>query len=288
MKALFCIIALLGMSAAQLFSQSPEQLKGWLPAVEGWSAGKAEVFNPDNLYDRINGAAPLFLAYNFREMTAIDYRKGDDYITLQAYRHGTPEDAFGMYASERSPDIPFIASIGGEAQGDSENLFFFAGSIYVKMAAHCDSDASGVMMAIARGLAEKIAPKPSYPEMLSLLPTEGRIEHSEVYINSSYIGHEFLKYVYAASYESSGNTYQVFIIDGKSPEGALAVLKQYFAFTKQADEPKEGPVTIRDKYNGDVTAFLKGSRIVGLFSESGVAIAGGPGLVAGIANSLKP
>ena len=67
-----------------------------------------EVFNPDNLFDRINGAAPLFIENNFREMTSMEYKKGSEYITIQAYRHATPEDAFGMYAAERSSDLAYL------------------------------------------------------------------------------------------------------------------------------------------------------------------------------------
>ncbi|MDR1919572.1 MAG: hypothetical protein LBQ65_08005, partial [Tannerellaceae bacterium] len=67
------------LSFQLLQAQTPEELKAWLPPVAGWTiAEEAEVFNPDNLFDRINGAAPLFLENNFREMTAVDYKKGDD------------------------------------------------------------------------------------------------------------------------------------------------------------------------------------------------------------------
>lgn len=41
-------------------------------------------------------------------MTSMEYKKGADYITIQAYRHATPEDAFGMYSSERSSDLEFL------------------------------------------------------------------------------------------------------------------------------------------------------------------------------------
>ena len=282
-------IALLCLIITQLLrAQSPEQLRLWLPALEGWTIGSVEVFNPDNLYDRINGAAPLFLANNFREMTAVDYRRGNDYITLQAYRHESPDHAFGMYASERSPEIPFLSSIGGEAQGDAENLFFFAGSIYVKMASHSETDETQAMQTIARKFAAAIDPAPSYPKMLANLPAKDRVEHSEAFITSSYIGHDFLKSVYAASYNTAGKTYQVFIIDGNSPEGAKNILKQYFAFTKQTVEPKEGPLTITDRYNGDIPAFLKGAYIIGIFPESGDLPPGAETLAAQTAAGIKP
>jgi hypothetical protein len=238
-----------------------------MPAIEGWTVTAAEVFNPDNLYDRINGAAPLFLANNFKEMTALDYKRGEDYITVQAYRHGTPEDAFGMYASERSPELNFLPSIGAEAQGDAENLFFFAGNIYVKMASHAEGDASQTMQSIAKGLASKIDPLPKYPMMLNVFPTEGRIPYTEAFINSSYIGHEFLKSVYTADYKTGEQSYQIFIIDGKTSAGASEILKNYFTFTKQPLDFKEGSLTIKDRYNGDIPTFWKKSCIVGIYSE---------------------
>lgn len=90
------LLLLFLLPAGLLSAQTPAELKSWLPAVDGWTVSdEVEVFGPDNLFDRINGAAPLFLENNFREMTSMEYKKGTDYITIQAYRHATPEDAFG-------------------------------------------------------------------------------------------------------------------------------------------------------------------------------------------------
>ena len=127
MKQINYLLLFFLLSFCSLKAQTPDELKSWLPSVDGWTiSGEIEVFNPDNLFDRINGAAPLFLENNFREMTSMEYKKGTDYITIQAYRHATPEDAFGMYSSERSSDLEFLP-VGGEAQGDKTNLYFFAG-----------------------------------------------------------------------------------------------------------------------------------------------------------------
>ena len=93
--SLFCLVG-------QVYSQTPQQIHKAFPAVKGWTISPdIETFNRDNLYERINGAAPLFLENNFQEMTSVVYTSADDYITIQAYRHAAPEDAFGMYASER-------------------------------------------------------------------------------------------------------------------------------------------------------------------------------------------
>jgi hypothetical protein len=271
-----------------LEAQTPQELKSWLPAVPGWEiAEEAEVFNPDNLFDRINGAAPLFIENNFREMTSVDYKKGDDYITIQAYRHATPEDAFGMYASERSTELTYLPGIGGEAQGDNENLFFFAGPVYVKMSSHSEAEVKTVLSTIARGLASNIDPQAGYPAILKVFPQQGKRAYSETYITSSYIGHEFLQSVYTATYEAGGKSFQLFVADNGSPDNAEETLRAYLAFTGQAPElAQAGELLIKDRYNGDIPLLRKASYLIGIYSENGDAIPQASALLKEVSDKL--
>ncbi|MDR1880726.1 MAG: hypothetical protein LBQ78_07305 [Tannerellaceae bacterium] len=268
-----------------LTAQTPEQLKSWLPGVQGWTIEEAvEIFNPDNLFDRINGAAPLFIENNFREMTSLEYRRGEDYITIQAYRHATPEDAFGMYASERSSlkQLP----IGGEAQGDEKNLYFFAGCIYVKMWSNSDADVEQTLQAIAKGLAAGIDPDAGYPPVAGLFPEKGQAPYSTTYITSNYIGHEFLRSVYVAKYERSGQEFQLFVVDAKTKEGAKSVLDQYFTFTGQPLEYSEGELLVKDRYNGDIPMLWKGQYLIGVFNEKGEIVTDADALIRELAGKL--
>ena len=83
-------------------AQTPTELKAKLPQIAGWTIDDTvEVFDSDNLYDRINGAAPGFILFGFEELTVFEYiQNGDDdhrpYITIQVYRH-----AGGLF--ERGP-----------------------------------------------------------------------------------------------------------------------------------------------------------------------------------------
>lgn len=269
-----------------LNAQTSDELKSWLPAVDGWTISEeVEVFNPDNLFDRINGAAPLFIENNFREMTSMEYKKGADYITIQAYRHATPEDAFGMYSSERSSDLAYLP-IGGEAQGDKTNLYFFAGNMYLKIWSNSTGNVSGELQTIGKGLAEKIDPNAAYPLAVRLFPKEGKVPYSDSYITSNFIGHEFLRAVYTAKYECNGQSFQLFILDGGSAEGVKEVLTQYMAFTKQSQELKEGELLIKDRYNGDIPSIWKGRYLIGLFNENGDTITGGDKLLNEVAGKL--
>ena len=255
----------------QAFAQTPEQLRSYLPEIEGWTIhSEIEVFDRNNLYERINGAAPLFFENNFQEMTSMEYTQGDDYVTIQAYRHATPEDAFGMYASERSSDMVNYSGIGGEAQGDGYGLFFFSGDMYVKMMASQVSETiNETMQNIARVLAEKIDANASYPAVLKSFPKDGLIPYTEAYITQNYIGHEFLKQAYTANYVWNDRKIQLFVIDGQTPEGAKALLESYFAFTKQKEDFVEGNLLIKDRYNGNIPLIWRGQYLIGVFDESG-------------------
>ncbi len=266
---LYLLITLL-LSVEQGYAQTPQELQSFLPQLSGWKlSSDREVFNRENLYVRINGAAPLFLENNFQEMTSMEYKKGEDYITIQAYRHATPEDAFGMYASERSSGMTYYP-IGGEAQGDNTGLYFFSGCMYVKMQANNESEATGqALREIGKAFADKIDPQAKYPDLFRFFPAEVRLSYSQSYITANYIGHEFLKCVYTCDYDYYGKKIQGFIIDGKSKEGAQAILKQYLAFTKQPEALSEGPLLIRDKFNGNIPCIWHGRYIAGIFDESG-------------------
>lgn len=286
MRYINYLLLLFLLPVCPLKAQTPDELKSWLPAVAGWTiSDEVEVFNPDNLFDRINGAAPLFIENNFREMTSMEYKKGADYITIQAYRHATPEDAFGMYSSERSSDLAFLP-IGGEAQGDKTNLYFFAGNMYLKIWSNVSGDVSAELQSIGKGLAEKIDAKAAYPLVVRLFPEEGKIPYSVSYITSNFIGHEFLRSVYTARYERGGQSFQLFILDGGTPEGVKDVLTQYMAFTKQPQEVKGGELLIKDRYNGDIPSLWKGRYLIGIFNENGDTITGGNELLNELAGKL--
>jgi hypothetical protein len=272
MKHLFYFtIISLSCLAGQAYSQTPQQLHADLPQVNEWKLSPdIEIFDSNNLYERINGSTPLFIENNFREMTSAVYTKGDDYITIQMYRHATPEDAFGMYASERSPDMEFYPGIGGEAQGDGYGLYFFEGPVYVKISASNEGESSiAAMKEIAAGLAGKLGFQGAYPPIINAFPKEGLIPHSAAYVTQNYIGHEFLKPVYTAYYELLGKKFQAFVIDAGTTENAKKILSDYFAFTKQNDPLAEGNLLIQDRYNGSIPVVWKGRYLIGAFDEKG-------------------
>lgn len=267
-----CLALLCNMN--MLWAQSSETLLSYLTPIEDWKINREliEVFNEDNLFERINGAAPGYFAYHFEEMTSVDYQKGDQYITIQAYRHASENDAFGIYSAERAVDATFLP-IGVEAYRSDALLNFVAGRIYVKIQSPSTSaDVIQAVEKIAKNLADKISSNPTFPPTFSAFPTLNKKDHSEQFISTKFLGHEFLSNAFVVSYTQNTSTYKLFIIEGKNEAEIKQMLTNYFTFTKQPLEFNPGKLVVKDRFNGDVPLEWKGKYLWGIQNDWGIAL----------------
>jgi len=67
------------------------------------------LYKPDTLYQYIDGGADIYLLYEFRSLLHQDFKSGAVELTADIYDMGNPEDAFGIYAAERSLGYKFMA-----------------------------------------------------------------------------------------------------------------------------------------------------------------------------------
>ena len=273
------ILIFVTFAVAQLtVAQTPTELKAKLPQIAGWTINETiEVFDSDNLYDRINGAAPGFILFGFKELTVFEYnQKGNDdnktYITVQVYRHATAEDAFGIYASER-PSGSHFSAIGTEGYQEGSMLNFFIDGLYVKMESPSTDDAvAKAIRKIAQEFEKNLNLSFDFPKQLQTLPANNKIPYSELYIPSGFLGHDFLNKAFTANYQVSGKTYQLFIMDVGSVDQAKAMLTKYVQFTKQKLRLREGRLTIKDRFNGDIECQWKGQYIWGIVNDSNAPV----------------
>ena len=259
-------------------AQTPSEIKAKLPQIAGWSIGETvEVFDTDNLYERINGAAPGYFLYNFMELTCLEYiqkEAGDNppYISIQVYRHASREDAFGIYASERPSESNFF-TIGAEGYQEVSVLNFFVDNLYVKMESpSIDDNVVKAIHQIALEFGLNINPQPVFPTQLQMFPAGNKIPRSESYISTGFLGHEFLNRAFTANYQIAGKKYQLFMIDAGSVDHAKAMLERYLQFTKQNIRLREGRLTIRDRFNGDLECKWTGRYIWGIVNDSNAPI----------------
>ena len=226
----------------------------YFPDIQGWERlGEIREYNPDNLFDYINGAAELFLHYNFNVLNIQEYIKGNTNIKVEIYQHKSPLYAFGMYSQERYPDSDFM-DIGAQAYGNSDYLNFVKDRYYIKLIGS-KSDLSQLKL-IAEQVAGNLPGNNELPDELNDLPSRDKIDHTEKFIADSFMGLSFMNNVMMANYTNEGNDFTVFIMYGDNSDKSKKTIESYYEFAdKSPKKIKTGFHKIEDPYNG--TVFLQ-------------------------------
>jgi len=245
------------------------------PAMQGWTvAGQPQTFSPDTLYEYIDGGADLYLKYDFEELRVAEYKDDKQAsVTVEVYRHRSPNDAFGIYSQERFPTATFL-DIGAQGYSESEVLNFIKGRYYVKISGyHTGADEKAIMLAFARQLSQGLPGPASLPAILSAFPAEGKKENSEKFVARDFLGYSFLHSGFTADYEVSGRKFQLFAIEGQSPEDCRAMLERYL---KESGEVvagiAEGRHRVKDRYHGEMELLWKGRHVWGTMSLDDAAL----------------
>jgi hypothetical protein len=204
---------------------SPE-LTGLVPALSGWQlTEEVRSFFPDDLFEYIDGAAESYLSYDFRELAVADLeRTGTDAtMTLEIYDMGTPVNAFGIFGAERYPDNAAVP-VGELGYCEGEALNFLAGRFYVKMLAFGLGDGTeSFLRDVGSKVAAKIEPAGGLPALVRAFPKDGLVARSERYIKKNFMGYEFLRDGYVASYKAGEKEIDGFFIDGRTEAEAEAL-----------------------------------------------------------------
>ncbi|MFB0519606.1 MAG: DUF6599 family protein [Acidobacteriota bacterium] len=257
--------------------QSKEALRALLPADEeiaGWvSPSQPRFFEPDNLWEYINGQAEFYIGYGFQLVVTSDYTSQEDSSSLivDIYLMESPRHAFGIYAAERTPDDNFI-DIGVQGYVAGNILNFWKGPYYVKLTSFQSSpSAEEVLIRFSRVIADKIPGNYSQPELFTCFPEKNRVRMSERYIPQNFMGHGFLKNGYLVDYHHEGIRYQVFLVENSSPEEAEEAFSKYLNFLKTegeiiSHEKKSDYQKIRTKNRKKVVIFQYGSILGGVLN----------------------
>jgi hypothetical protein len=256
---LFLLFLLPALPAAQTGSFFPD-LAGW-EKKEGPST-----YGPDNLYEYIDGAAENFLNCDFQELVMLTYEDQQKHtLTVEIYRHRSPEAAFGIYSSEKPLKGNYFP-VGTEGYYEDGVFNFYAGAYYIKMTAF---DLSGrdkeIFLDVGSRISERIGRQPGAPPELALFPAEGKIAHSERFILKNFLGHPFLHAGFTADYEKQGKKFQVFLIRGRNEDEARSMEKQFLAAAVKPGPPPNpaGPSEFADPYNGSISLIRRKAFIAG-------------------------
>ncbi len=236
------------------------------PEVAGWKLSEdVQTFVPKTLYEYIDGAADLYLTYDFKELKVGEYSNDKKAsVTVEVYRQKSPTLAFGVYSQER-PSNPSLVSMGAQGYIDENLLNFLSGSYYVKISSYnTGAEDREILQSFAKKVLENLDEKGTLPLILSSFPAEGKNRNSEKFVAKNFLGYSFLHSAFTADYEASGRKFKLFLIQTGDKNECKNMIQRYLQQTKSPDiEVNEGRYTISDPHHGVVDLYWKGDFVWG-------------------------
>jgi hypothetical protein len=263
-----CIITTSGLQAKEI------DMASVFPEISGMTKGKPEMYTPDNLYEYINGAAEVFLSYDFRELAALTYEDPQKHsLTIDIYRHSDARNGFGIYSQEKPVKGDFLR-IGAQGYYEKGVLNFFKGSYYVKMSGFDLGDKDKTVLGdVAKKIAQGLSGATHFPLPVTCFPGKGKVKDSEKFIAGNFLGHSFLHSAFVTEYEEKGEKFQIFLIQAADAVAAQKIRNDYFKFAKgKGIEISVHKTFFRfsDPYyrsSGKMNIESRGRYVFGLFSD---------------------
>jgi hypothetical protein len=237
------------------------------PEVAGWKLSEdVQTFVPKTLYEYIDGAADLYLTYDFEELKVGEYSNDKKAsVTVEVYRQKSSTLAFGVYSQER-PSNPSLLSMGTQGYIDENFLNFLSGSYYVKINSYnTGAEDREILLSFAKKVLENLDEKGTPPPILSSFPEEGKNRNSEKFVARNFLGYSFFNSAFTADYDLSGKKFKLFLMETGDKDACKTILQKYLQQIKSPEkEVPEGRYTLSDPHHGIVDISWKGKYIWGI------------------------
>lgn len=152
----------------------------------GWKWDRKDLnYNRRTIFNYIDGAGELYLAYNFQGVRVRRFEKpGQPPIITELFDMGSSEDAYGVFSFERQDED---AGIGQGSEFGGGLLRFWKGKFFVSIYAEGESaEVEPAIFHLGREVANSIKMTGPAPKLISALPDgkAGLVEKSIRYLHS--------------------------------------------------------------------------------------------------------
>ena len=259
MKKLFVLLMILLACSTGLYGEEFPQIKGWTVN------GDIITYKPDNLWKYIDGAANLYLEYNFKLLKLREFQKNDTIVMVEIYDMGSPIDAFGIYSTER-PDDTDLLRIGTEAVVvPPYHALMLKNRFYVKVMIEQGELDQKNGEGILRDIAAFIPGKTDFPDELKLLPEKNRVPGSIKYATKGYMGlSEINNLVFADYKDPDGKEFRAFVLILPDKEKADETWKNLSEKWKSETQNNRTVLYREVPYEGLIGVVKTNDRITGV------------------------
>ena len=192
-----------------------------------------ETFTPDNLSDKINGKAELYLSAGFKRLDSqrfTDRRSADHWMEIFIFDMGARENAFAVYSGQQRDDAAPI-DLGPLSYATGNALYLAHGPYYIEF---IGSEAAAEMLQAMREMLELYindTPVSSEPVAgINLFPGKGLDPDSITLIPTDAFGYSGFNRIFTAEYNLSNTELTAFVSRRESPEDAARLTDGYYKF----------------------------------------------------------
>jgi hypothetical protein len=241
-------------------------------AVEGVvPISPIEKYNAENLSDKINGKADLYLSAGFRSLESRRFGMTADkarWMERYVYDMGGRRNAFSVFSAQRRQDAEQMA-LASHAYLSANGLFLVHGPFYVEI---IGTEASGPMQSLMKALGTAFVRSRSVSsgklQELSLFPSDYHVPHTTQLIADSAFGIQVLDWVYTSNYADGEARATAFVSNRKTAEQALTAMEAFIGYWKEfGGETVQAPDHLPDQ--------VKDARIVLILDNYEIAMVQG-------------
>jgi len=184
------------------------------PEVAGWTQpGEVLIYDADNLWEYINGAAELFVSYGVQSCRTTDLTSGDLTVTVDLYDMGTPLNAYGVFEREASGESVQVSEAVAALVSPPYQALLVRGSTYAKVNTFEGELTLAAGQDLLEALASSLDGQTSLPSELQLLPSGEKVAGTEAYQAEAFLGlTELTDCVFAEYAGEEEESWQVFVV----------------------------------------------------------------------------
>jgi len=224
--------------------------------VAGWSQkGDARSYEPDNLFEYMDGNAEGYLLYGFQNMHGVTCEKDGVTLVIDLSDFGDDDSSYGMFSANRDPRKPGNP-IGMAGQIVPRHATFVKGKYYLEIAANPEGDYTSVLEQWTAALEKTVDGGTALPTALGWFPKEK--QQSLRLVPESVLGIRLLKRGYVGQYEFG----KAFVVQDDGGAALMQKLRARFGDTKAVAIGDEA-FQLTDQYLGRICIFRKGRFIGG-------------------------
>jgi hypothetical protein len=232
-----------------------------------------EAFDAQNLSDKINGKAELYLSAGFVGLNSQRFKdKKDASLWIEAYLYdmGNGQNAFSVFSAQRREGAATL-DLTPYAYRTQNALFLVHGSFYIEIIASEATDrAFNPMKLLAENFIHNTAAQTVIIQEKDLFPVQGLVAESISLISADAFGFDRLNQIYTAEYEVEGYQMMAFLSRRQDNQNAQDLASAYQKFLETF-----GGQTI------DADLPIKGAKVVEILETYEVIFSSGP-YIAGV------